>query len=66
LCALLFIALPGVACALSWLLYFAILKMADVSKVASADGTSPLFVLMLSALPFVGQMVEDFSLVCLI
>jgi transporter family protein len=45
-----FIVLSGVAGAISWLLYFAALKMADASKVAPVDRTSLLFVLVLSAL----------------
>jgi transporter family protein len=42
--------LSGVAGAISWLLYFAALKMADASKVAPVDRASLLFVLILSAL----------------
>jgi transporter family protein len=45
-----FIVLSGVAGAISWLLYFAALKMADASKVAPVDRASLLFVIMLSAL----------------
>jgi len=45
-----FIMLSGVAGAISWLLYFAALKMADASKVAPVDRASILFVLVLSAL----------------
>ena len=45
-----FIVLSGVAGAISWLLYFAALKMADASKVAPVDRASLLFVLVLSAL----------------
>jgi transporter family protein len=45
-----FIALSGVAGAVSWLLYFAALKLADASKVAPVDRASLLFVLVLSAL----------------
>lgn len=45
-----FIVLSGVAGAISWLLYFAALKMADASKVAPVDRASILFVLVLSAL----------------
>jgi transporter family protein len=45
-----FIVLSGVAGAISWLLYFAALKLADASKVAPIDRASVLFVLILSAL----------------
>jgi transporter family protein len=45
-----FIVLSGVAGAVSWLLYFAALKLADASKVAPVDRASVLFVLILSAL----------------
>jgi len=45
-----YIVLSGVAGAVSWLLYFAALKMADASKVAPVDRASLLFVLILSAL----------------
>jgi transporter family protein len=45
-----YIVLSGVAGAISWLLYFAALKMADASKVAPVDRASLLFVLALSAL----------------
>ena len=45
-----FIVLSGVAGAISWLLYFAALKMADTSKVTPVDRASLLFVLVLSAL----------------
>jgi transporter family protein len=47
---MIFIVLSGVAGAISWLLYFADLKMADASKVAPVDRASLLFVLILSAL----------------
>ncbi|MGB9727750.1 MAG: EamA family transporter, partial [Nitrososphaeria archaeon] len=47
---MIFIILSGVAGAISWLLYFAALKMADASKVAPVDRASLLFVLILSAL----------------
>ena len=47
---MIFIVLSGVAGAISWLLYFAALKMADASKVAPVDRASLLFVLVLSAL----------------
>lgn len=45
-----FIVLSGIAGAISWLLYFAALKLADASKVAPIDRASVLFVLILSAL----------------
>lgn len=45
-----FIVLSGIAGALSWLFYFAALKLADASKVAPIDKASILFVLVLSAL----------------
>jgi len=47
---MIYIVLSGVAGAISWLLYFAALKMADASKVAPVDRASLLFVLVLSAL----------------
>ncbi|MBS7657084.1 EamA family transporter [Candidatus Bathyarchaeota archaeon] len=47
---MIFIVLSGVAGAISWLLYFAALKMADASKVAPVDRASLLFVLVLSVL----------------
>ncbi|MEM2946984.1 MAG: EamA family transporter [Candidatus Bathyarchaeia archaeon] len=47
---MLFIALSGVAGAISWLLYFAALKLTEASKVAPIDRASVLFVLVLSAL----------------
>ncbi|MGQ9780640.1 MAG: EamA family transporter [Nitrososphaeria archaeon] len=43
-----FIILSGVAGALSWLLYFASLKLGDASKVAAVDRSSLLFVIILS------------------
>ncbi len=43
-----YIVLSGVAGALSWLFYFAALKMADASKVAIVDRASILFVIILS------------------
>jgi transporter family protein len=49
-----FIILSGIAGALSWLFYFAALKLADASKVAPVDRTSILFVMVLSAL-FLGE-----------
>ncbi|MGC8999183.1 MAG: EamA family transporter [Candidatus Bathyarchaeia archaeon] len=47
---MIYIVLSGVVGAISWLLYFAALKMADASKVAPVDRASLLFVLILSAL----------------
>jgi transporter family protein len=44
----LFILLSGIAGALSWLLYFAALRIGDVSKVAAVDRSSLLFVIVLS------------------
>ncbi|MCW3981228.1 MAG: EamA family transporter [Candidatus Bathyarchaeota archaeon] len=49
-----YIILSGVAGALSWLFYFAALKMADASKVAIVDRASILFVIILSVL-FLGE-----------
>ncbi len=49
-----FIVLSGVAGALSWLFYFAALKVADASKVAPVDRASLLIVIVLSAL-FLGE-----------
>jgi transporter family protein len=49
-----FVILSGIAGALSWLFYFAALKLADASKVAPVDRTSILFVMVLSAL-FLGE-----------
>jgi transporter family protein len=46
----LFIVLSGVAGALSWILYFASLKIGDASKVAAVDRSSLLFVIILSFL----------------
>lgn len=51
---MMFIILSGVAGALSWLFYFAALKLADASKVAPIDRASVLFVIILSAL-FLGE-----------
>lgn len=45
-----FIVLSGIAGALSWLFYFAALKLADASKVAPIDRASVLFVIVLSVL----------------
>ncbi|MEM3385846.1 MAG: EamA family transporter [Nitrososphaeria archaeon] len=44
-----YIVLSGIAGAISWLLYFAALKLAEASKVAPIDRASVLFVLILSA-----------------
>lgn len=49
-----FIILSGVAGALSWLFYFAALKLADASKVAPVDRASVLIVMVLAAL-FLGE-----------
>lgn len=49
-----FIILSGVAGALSWLFYFAALKLADASKVAIIDRASVLIVLVLAAV-FLGE-----------
>jgi transporter family protein len=49
-----FIILSGIAGALSWLFYFASLKLADASKVAPVDRASVLFVMVLSVL-FLGE-----------
>lgn len=49
-----YIVLSGVAGALSWLFYFAALKLADVSKVAPIDKASVLVVMVLSAF-FLGE-----------
>jgi len=51
-----FIILSGIAGALSWLSYFAALKLADASKVAPVDRTSLLIVMVLAAL-FLGEKV---------
>jgi transporter family protein len=45
-----FIILSGIAGALSWLFYFAALRLADASKVAPIDRASVLFVIVLSVL----------------
>ena len=44
-----FIILSGIAGALSWLFYFAALKLAEASKVAIVDRASVLVVLVLAA-----------------
>ena len=49
-----FIILSGIAGALSWLFYFAALKLADASKVAPVDRASVLIVMVLGAL-FLGE-----------
>ena len=49
-----FIILSGVAGALSWLFYFAALKLADASKVAPVDRASVLIVMILAAF-FLGE-----------
>lgn len=49
-----FIILSGVAGALSWLFYFAALKLADASKVAPVDRASVLIVMVLAAF-FLGE-----------
>lgn len=51
-----FIILSGVAGALSWLCYFAALRLADASKVAPIDRASVLIVMILAAL-FLGEQV---------
>jgi transporter family protein len=52
--ALLFIALSGIAGALSWLCYFVALKVGPASAVAALDRTSVIFVLGLAVL-FLGE-----------
>ncbi len=49
-----FIVLSGIAGALSWLFYFAALKLADASKVAPVDRASVLIVMVLATL-FLGE-----------
>ena len=51
-----FIILSGIAGALSWLFYFAAIKLADASKVAPVDRASVLIVMVLAAL-FLGEKV---------
>ncbi len=46
----LFILLSGIAGGVSWLLYFAALKVGDVPRVAAVDRSSLLFVIILSFL----------------
>ncbi|WP_313993067.1 EamA family transporter [uncultured Selenomonas sp.] len=50
--ALLFVALSGVAGALSWLFYFVALKEADVSQVAPIDKLSVVFAVLFAVLLF--------------
>ncbi|MGQ9596726.1 MAG: EamA family transporter [Thermoproteota archaeon] len=45
---MLLIILSGVSGALSWVFYFAALKLADASKVATIDRTSILFIIILA------------------
>lgn len=45
-----YIVLAGVAGALSWLCYFAAIKLGDVPKVVAIDRTSVIFVLVFSVL----------------
>ncbi|MGQ9478997.1 MAG: EamA family transporter [Thermoproteota archaeon] len=47
---MLFILISGVCGALSWVFYFAALKLADASKVATIDRASILFIILLSYL----------------
>lgn len=47
---MLFIILSGISGALSWVFYFAALKLADASKVATIDRSSILFIIILSYL----------------
>ena len=49
-----FIILSGIAGALSWLFYFAALKLADASKVVPVDRASVLIVMVLATL-FLGE-----------
>jgi len=49
-----FIILSGIAGAISWLFYFAALKIADASQVAIVDRASVLIVIVLSVL-FLGE-----------
>jgi len=55
-----FIVLSGVAGALSWVFYFAALKLADASKVAPVDKASVLIVMVLATL-FLGEKMHAFS-----
>lgn len=52
--ALLFVALSGVAGALSWLFYFGALKLGPASGVAALDRLSVVFVVLFAAL-FLGE-----------
>ncbi|MDW8034229.1 MAG: EamA family transporter [Nitrososphaerota archaeon] len=47
---MLFIILSGISGALSWVFYFAALKLTDASKVATIDRTSILFIIVISYL----------------
>jgi len=47
---MLFIVLSGVSGALSWVFYFAALKLTEASRVATIDRTSILFIIVLSYL----------------
>ncbi|MBO3769027.1 MAG: EamA family transporter [Thermoproteota archaeon] len=47
---MIFIILSGVSGALSWVFYFAALKLTEASKVATIDRTSILFIIVLSYL----------------
>ncbi|MEM1548665.1 MAG: EamA family transporter [Thermoproteota archaeon] len=47
---MLFIILSGISGALSWVFYFAALKLTEASKVATIDRTSILFIIILSYL----------------
>lgn len=51
-----FIILSGISGALSWLFYFAALKLTDASKVAPIDKSSLLIIIVLAAL-FLGEKV---------
>ncbi len=47
---MLFIVLSGISGALSWVFYFAALKLTEASRVATIDRTSILFIIVLSYL----------------
>ena len=49
-----FVVLSGISGALSWLFYFAALKLGDASKVAPIDKSSMLMIVILAAL-FLGE-----------
>ena len=55
--ALLFVALSGIAGALSWLFYFLALKEGDVTKVAPIDKLSVVFAVLIAVL-FFGERVS--------